>query len=145
MAKRKQTKIYASKKQIVDIREFMELYIDKAYTWNETLTHKKMTEFLREKNRRVPDRVCYDLINKEDLLNGTYIIVKDEVGQTIIYENPRNSLGFIQNDLNRKYDEVEMKKRREFALSSFYSDLGVTEEEYFNKSVDQKVKKLINK
>ena len=145
MAKRKQTKIYASKKQIVDIREFMELYIDKAYTWNETLTHKKMTEFLREKNRRVPDRVCYDLINKEDLLNGTYIIVKDEVGQTIIYENPRNSLGFIQNDLNRKYDEVEMKKRREFALSSFYSDLGVTEEQYFNKSVDQKVKKLINK
>ncbi len=145
MAKRKQTKIYASKKQIVDIREFMELYIDKAYTWNETLTHKKMTEFLREKNRRVPDRVCYDLINKEDLLNGTYIIVKDEVGQTIIYENPRNSLGFIQNDLNRKYDEVEMKKRREFALSSFYSDLGVTEDEYFNKSVDQKVKNLINK
>jgi Holliday junction resolvase len=41
MKKRKQTKLYASKKQILDIYEFMEIYVGKKYTWNEQLTHKK--------------------------------------------------------------------------------------------------------
>ena len=49
MSKRNKTKLYVSKKQILDIKEFMDLYVGKEYTWSEQLTHNKMTEFLNIK------------------------------------------------------------------------------------------------
>jgi hypothetical protein len=82
-----------------------------------------MTEFLNKKRIHAPNRVCYDLVEKEDVLNGNYLIVKDEVGQTMIYENPRCSLAKLQRELNMSYNACEMEKRREFAINSYYNDM----------------------
>ncbi|MBP3766361.1 MAG: hypothetical protein J6G98_04195 [Bacilli bacterium] len=129
MSKRNKTKLYVSKKQILDIKEFMELYVGKEYTWSEQLTHNKMTEFLNIKKIHAPNRVCFDHMEKEDLLNGNYLVVKDEVGQTMIYENPRRSLVKLQVELNMSYNEEEMEKRRKFALDSYYDELENSEKQ----------------
>ena len=68
-------------------------------------------------------------MEKEDLLNGNYLVVKDEVGQTMIYENPRRSLVKLQVELNMSYNEEEMEKRRKFALDSYYDELENSEKQ----------------
>ena len=68
-------------------------------------------------------------MEKEDLFNGNYLVVKDEVGQTMIYENPRRSLVKLQVELNMSYNEEEMEKRRKFALDSYYDELENSEKQ----------------
>ena len=118
MSKRKNTKVYVSKKQIIDIKEFMELYVGKAYTWNLKLTHNNMEWFLREKGKVPPRRVDFIEVDKENLLNGNLVTVKDEEGKILIYKNPRITLTQLQVELNKFYNEDEMKLRRENALAS---------------------------
>lgn len=118
MSKRSKAKVYVSKKQIVDIKEFIELYVGKAYTWSLKLTHNNMEWFLREKGKVPPRRVDFEDVDKENLLNGNLITVKDEEGKVLIYKNPRITLTQLQEELNMFYNEEEMKKRIENALAS---------------------------
>ena len=118
MSKRNKTKVYVSKKQIVDIKEFMELYVGKTYTWNLKLTHTNMEWFLREKGKVPPRRVDFLDVDKEGLLNGDLITVKDEEGKVLIYKNPRITLTQLQVELNMFYNEEEMNIRRKNALAS---------------------------
>lgn len=117
MTKRKKTKVYVSKKQILDIHEFMEFYVGKEYTWDLKLTHNNMEWFLREKGKVPPKRVDFLDVDKERLLNGEFITVKDEEGKVLIYKNPRITLTELLVELNMSYNEEVMNKKRENALS----------------------------
>ena len=118
MAKRSKTKVYVSKKQIVDIEEFMRLYIGKEYTWNLKLTHKNMELFLKEKGKALPKRVCFDSILKEDILTGNFIVVKDKASQILVYKNPRITLTELLIDLKMNYNEDDMQLRRNKVLEN---------------------------
>lgn len=118
MAKRSKTKVYVSKKQIVDIEEFMRLYIGKEYTWNLKLTHKNMELFLKEKGKPLPKRVCFDSILKEDILTGNFIVVKDKASQILVYKNPRITLTELLIDLKMNYNEDDMQLRRDKVLEN---------------------------
>ena len=83
------SKVFVSKKQIISIEEFMENYIGKQYDGDNKLTHREMMLYLYEKGLKVPRKVSFDIVRKETILNGTYIVVKDNASQVLIYENPR--------------------------------------------------------
>lgn len=119
------TKVVVSKKQIISIDEFMNQYIGKEYDGNGKLTHKEMNRFLMEKGISIPERVNFNMVHKEDLLNGTYIVVKDHHSQTLIYRNPKNySLSGLLQELNSSQNLQRIEKVRKQILST----LGYQEE-----------------
>lgn len=75
-----------SKKQIVDIREFIRNYYSLECNWSGKLSHKRMEEFLSVKGKMAV-KVNIDSIKNENILCGTYIFVKDEEGKIIPYKN----------------------------------------------------------
>ncbi len=107
------TKVIISKKQILNIQEFMANYIGKVYDKEKKLTHNEMYEYLMEKGIPIPKRANYDYVDKESLLKGTYLIVKDETSQIIIYKNPRMDLEVLLEQLqvqNNFKEKILLKK-----------------------------------
>lgn len=93
------SKLIVSKQQIIPIEEFMEKYVGKIYDGQEKLTHHVMEMYLYEKGLAQVEKVSFDKVNNENLLNGTYIVVKDNRGQRIVYRNPRSSFKSLEEEL----------------------------------------------
>ena len=75
-----------SKKQIVEIREFIRNYYSLECNWKGKLSHERMEEFLGMKGKYAV-RVKIDSIKKENILCGSCVFVRDEEGQVIPYQN----------------------------------------------------------
>ena len=124
---------YISKKQLVSIREFLENYCHLRCGWKGKLTHKRMTEYLSLKGRRV-NRGIIGEITKEEKLNGEYIYVRDEVGQVIPYKNPNMDLKRLQVSLlltsKQQLEKIRSNYLKEENL--MYDEYGrvITIEEY---------------
>lgn len=119
------TKVVISEKQIINIDEFMNQYIGKEYDGNSKLTHKEMNRFLVEKGICPPKKVNFNLVHKEDFLNGTYIVVKDHNSQILIYKNPKNySFSSLLQELNSPQNLKRVEKTRKQILRT----LGYQEE-----------------
>ncbi|MEE3343365.1 MAG: hypothetical protein VZS44_04665 [Bacilli bacterium] len=87
-----------SKKYILSIDEFMDNFLRTPYTGKNKLTHKEMKFFLKEKKKDIPKIISFRRIKQEDILRGKYLLVKDDVGKKIAYENPQK-LDLILNEL----------------------------------------------
>ena len=59
----------------------------------------------------IPERVNYSKVDKESLLKGEYLVVKDQTAKTIIYKNPRSDLDFLLEQLRaqKQFKEKEGK------------------------------------
>lgn len=126
-------KVLISEKQIVGIKEFMENYIGKEYTWTDKLTHNKMVEYLLSKGIAIPQRMSFDKVNKEDFLNGNIVAVKDKTSKIIIYRNPRMNLNTLLDELQAKENIKRMKQvRNEILRQLGYQEMtsGLVKEEY---------------
>jgi len=129
-------KVVVSDKQIISIEEFMNNYLG-VVDYKGRLTHRSMCEYLFEKGIMIPERVNFNSVNKESLLNGTYIVVKDKNSQVLIYRNPRYSLGSLLQELQSSANLSNLRSiRRKFLEDVGYRE-GVdgvfkqdTEEEY---------------
>lgn len=77
-----------SKKYIVSIWYFMENYCNIIYSDQYKLTHKEMAFYLWDKLNLILKKCNFSDVNKEKILNGEVILVKDEVGKIIPYYNP---------------------------------------------------------
>ena len=105
-----------SEKNIIDIREYMSIYLRETYTWNGKLTHKKLNEFLEAKRCIVPHRISFSEIQNEDLLKGYFYLVKDEVGKIVPYVgNPLDLKGILKD---MKKDKKLLEDRRRKILKS---------------------------
>lgn len=82
------SKIFTSKKNIISIEEFMKTYVGCEYDGTLKLTHSVMRDHLLENNLEPVKKVNFNNINKEDILKGKYIFVKDNNNQILIYVNP---------------------------------------------------------
>lgn len=117
------TKVIISKKQIIKVREFMTNYIG-VIPEKEKLSHKEMMEYLIDKNMELPTRINMDLVTKENLLNGTYIVVKDKFAQILIYRNPRlYDFDALLQELQSESNLKRLKKARK----KIAKELGYTE------------------
>lgn len=77
-----------SKKYIVSIWYFIENYCNIIYSDQYKLTHKEMELYLWNNLNLVLKKCNFRDINREKILNGEVILVKDEVGKIIPYYNP---------------------------------------------------------
>lgn len=80
-----------SENYIVEIRKFITNYCCLNCGWKGKLSHTLMMEFLQQKRKNV-SRMEFSKITKEDILMGTCIFVRDEVGQIIPYKNPARNI-----------------------------------------------------
>ncbi len=127
------SKVFVSKKQIISIEEFMENYIGKQYDGDNKLTHREMMLYLYEKGLKVPRKVSFDIVRKETILNGTYIVVKDKASQVLIYENPRlKSLDSLLEELRSKANLVKTAKIRRKILK----EIDAVDNEFNNDEYD---------
>lgn len=127
------SKVFVSKKQIISIEEFMENYIGKQYDGDNKLTHREMMLYLYEKGLKVPRKVSFDIVRKETILNGTYIVVKDNASQVLIYENPRlKSLDSLLEELRSKANLVKTAKIRRKILK----EIDAVDNEFNNDEYD---------
>lgn len=104
-----------SAKNFIPIREYCDNYLDLPFTWNGKLTHKRLVEYAFEKGKKLPRRGIFQEIKKEEILNGSYYLIKDEVGKIIPYQAQRLSFDSILADLNRVNKDV-LARRRESIL-----------------------------
>lgn len=112
-----------SKKQIVDIREFLRNYYLLDCKWKGKLSHKRMNEFLFMKGKYAV-KVNIDSIKKENILRGTCIFVKDEEGQIIPYQN----IARIRYNANKESTSDENENIRLRLLE----EQGLTYDDYGN-------------
>lgn len=77
-----------SKKYIVSIWYFIENYCNIIYSDQYKLTHKEMELYLWNNLNLVLKKCNFRDINREKILNGEVILVKDEIGKIIPYYNP---------------------------------------------------------
>ena len=71
------TKVMISEKQVVRIQEFMLNYIGISVQ-EKKLSHDEVVSILIEKGIPIPKKVSFNVINKEALLKGDYVLVKDK-------------------------------------------------------------------
>ena len=103
-----------SGKYIIEIGTFLENYYMLGYTWKETLTHDVLSQFLHQKGRRSV-RLIISNIQKEDILTGECIFVRDEVGQVIPYKNPLRNFTNITNANASELEEIRKKLLNEIS------------------------------
>ena len=95
-----------SNKYVINIHEYMDNFLNIHYTGDNKLTHKIMNIFLYENNLRIPHRVRFSDVKKEDILRGDCLIVKDDINQKVIYSNPRS--------INKLMEEIsQLQKQKE--------------------------------
>lgn len=108
--------MYASEKYIVSIPYFLENYFQIVRKGKCKWTHDFMKEFLMEKIGRSPKRVAIDSIDKESILKGQIIYVKDAEGKIIPYRTPILSLHSLEEELKRNCDKEKLMDIREEIL-----------------------------
>lgn len=127
---------YVSKKQLVNMREFLENYCSLTCNWKGKMTHKRMLEFLTENGKHVIRGIIGE-ITDEEKLTGKYLYVKDETGQIIPYKNPTMDIIRLRNSLispdKEKLNQIRLNFLREQNLT--YDEYGnvITIEEYEEK------------
>lgn len=107
------SKFMVGSKQIISIQEFMQNYVGVIYSGKDKLTHEVMEEYLLEKGVTVPKRVraSFSKINQESFLRGDILLVKDKIGQILMYRNPyRISNRYLLETLHQ--DALQLKKVR---------------------------------
>lgn len=105
-------KLFMGKKQIIGIKEFLQNYYDMIYTGQNKLTHYEMNMFLSEKGEIIPFRCDFRNVDKESILKGNVIAVKDAAGQVLIYKNPRRvNFDDLLAELTSRRKKVERLKK----------------------------------
>lgn len=95
-----------SKKYILEIREFMKNFLDLEYDGDQKLTHAEFNDYMTLKKRPHANRVSFDMIKNESILNGTYILVRDDVGKVIPYRRPSFDLKTIFKQVNVEQNKI---------------------------------------
>lgn len=108
--------MYASEKYIVSISYFLEHYFQIVDTENRKFTHDFMREFLIEKKGRCAKRVAIASIDKESILKGQIVYVKDVEGKIIPYRAPILSLNSLEKELKMNCDRERLMEIREEIL-----------------------------
>ena len=127
---------YVSKKQLVNMREFLENYCSLTCNWKGKMTHKRMREFLMENGKHVMRGIIGE-ITDEEKLTGKYLYVRDETGQIIPYKNPTMDIIRLKNSLitsnKEQLNQIRLNFLREQNLT--YDEYGnvITIEEYEEK------------
>ncbi len=127
-------KIYTSKKQIVSISCFLENYFGITYTGKEKLTHGLMQKFLIEKRGKQARNLSFSIVNKEDILVGKVVLVRDKVGKIVPYRNPKVSLDILENELKKTCDLEQLKRIRTAFLKEYEMDSN--QKSYYKKRRD---------
>ena len=153
---------YASEKNIIGIREYMDTFLNVTYKWHGKLTHKKLVEYFNEKGYELPRRAFFDDLMKEDILSGKVHLVKDEVGRIIPYKNKSFDIEYLLNECNKQKKLLEERRNkilreqglRETISGNIVRFNNVDPEEYAGLTTgnlgsllsnNNKVKKLVNK
>ena len=111
------TKLYASKKDIISIQEFMVNFIGKEYDGTEKLTHHVMEMYLYQKGLPRVSKVQFSSVRKNDILTGKYILVKDDNNQIFGYVNPKSrSLDILMNEIAILNKKKNLEKIRNIIL-----------------------------
>lgn len=110
--------LYTSKKDIIKIEFFMENFLDITYDGSEKLTHGVMREFLIDKGIVCPKRAIFSKTKKNNVLEGRVLLVKDHVGKTIAYHNPRGELTTLFADIKAETDPVKLEETRRNILKA---------------------------
>ena len=95
-----------SKKYILEIREFMKNFLDLEYDGDQKLTHAEFNDYMTLKKRPHATRVSFDMIKNESILNGTYILVRDDIGKVIQYRRPSFDLKTIFKQVNVEQNKI---------------------------------------
>lgn len=111
------TKLYASRKDIISIQEFMINFIGKEYDGKEKLTHHVMAMYLCQKGLPSVSKVHFSSVRKNDILTGKYILVKDDNNQIFGYINPKKrSLDILMNEISSLNKKKNLEKIRNTIL-----------------------------
>lgn len=143
-------RVYVSGKQIMGIREFMDVYLGVEYMGDaKKITHKEMERYLIENKKPLPHRASSASVTPDKINNGTYVAVREESknkkkGQIIIYDNPlMKSFVWLLRDLEATKDYEKLKEIRKSILKDYnlfedeFGNVVSTEEELYE--VDVKV------
>lgn len=111
------TKLFASKKDIISIQEFMINFIGREYDGKEKLTHHVMEMYLYQKGLPRVSKVQFSSVRKNDILEGKYILVKDDNNQIFGYVNPKSrSLNILMNEITNLNKKKNLGKIRNTIL-----------------------------
>ena len=77
-----------SEKNIISIRKFAANYLLEEYDEERKLTHDYLNFYLYDKGLKIPNRVKFKEIKPLDILFSNVLLVKDETGKIIAYQNP---------------------------------------------------------
>ncbi len=111
-----------SNKYIIEIDKFLINYIlsekdSRKYDGGEISTHDELNYYLFVNGYNTPDRLSFRKVKKSDILSGKTILVKDEAGKVIPYNNPKIiNFSHLQNELNSSENRKEMLKNRRIIL-----------------------------
>ena len=111
-----------SRKNILEIREFMWNFLNLKYDGKLKLTHEEFSNYLIMKGKTHLKHDNFKKIKKEDILNGTYILVRDDVGKIIPYEMPIN-LSMLCNQIKQN----EEKLKRDLVRKRYLEEQGYRE------------------
>ena len=111
-----------SRKNILEIREFMWNFLNLKYDGKLKLTHEEFSNYLIMKGKTHLTHANFKKIKKEDILNGTYILVRDDVGKIIPYERPIN-LSMLCNQIKQN----EEKLKRDLIRKRYLEEQGYRE------------------
>lgn len=111
-----------SEKNLISIRKFVSNFLLHSYGENKKLTHNYLNFYLNEKGISIPKRVKFSQIKPIDILFSNVILVKDENGKVIAYENPLllNEVRLL-NDLNSaNKDDIEKVRVKNIEEQGYY-------------------------
>lgn len=97
----KKSKLFTSKKNIINIREYLYSTYGIEYTWEGKLTHLTLRGYLKEKDESLPIRISFDKVDNEEILRGECYLVKDEEGKILAYRSKCN-FNRLLNELQKE-------------------------------------------
>lgn len=112
-------KLFASKKYIISIEEFMDNYVGKHYDGKEKLTHRVMSMYLHEKCLPRLLQMRISSVTTSDILTGRYLLVRDKNNQVLVYRNPaQHNLNCLLDEINASHNPEKLETIRDSILSS---------------------------
>lgn len=137
-----------SKKNILEIREFMKNFLNLEYDGKVKLTHEELNNYLTSKKMFHVNHINFNKIKKIDILNGTYILVRDDIGKIIPYQRPTISLKSMLEQIKSQKNTITAKLiRKKYLEEQGYREISTGELlpiEYFEEEpeITQKINRI---
>lgn len=87
-----------------------------------------------EKRGKQAKNLSFAMVNKEDILVGKVVFVRDKVGKVVPYQNSRVSLDILENELKNACDLEQLKRVRTAFLKEY--EMGSSQKSYYKKRRD---------